>query len=240
MHLSSPFREWMSAIDSMRTPRTAVASSLFHRPQCSTVKISTKGHHFVMQEISTGELRSLLERVTKRDNAAIGVLYKHYQRFVFSFVVGLVSDQDIADEIVNDTFKVMCLKSSTFDYSSKFSTWLCGIAKNKALDSLRARGRNKETESLDEDEAQQFPDASPAILEHLENAERAQVLRKCIEELSAIQKATAVFVFYHELSMEEVAALQDCPVGTVKTRLFYAREKIMNCVRQKYEARSSI
>ena len=104
-----------------------------------------------MEDLPSKEIAALLNRIAQGDDQAVRTLYQHYQRSVYAFIRHKVSNEAAAQEILNDTFLVMCQKPHVFNGSSKFHTWLCGIAKNKCLDWRRKQARQPVAEEIDEE-----------------------------------------------------------------------------------------
>lgn len=175
-----------------------------------------------MIDLPKEDLIKLLNRIAQSDDQAVKKIYLHYQRSLFAFIRHLVPDETAAEEILHDTFMVMCRKPESFDGSSKFSTWLCGIARHKASDWWRKRGRRPEEQEFDDDLVQQIPDENGNILNMLEQEELNEVLRACIDRLPSVQQEAIYHACFAEEKLEAIARLQSSPVNTIKTRLFHA------------------
>lgn len=187
-----------------------------------------------MNDLPGHEISDLLNRIERDDNQAVGKLYRHYQQAVHAFIRRRVPDDAAAEEILIDTFLVMCRKPGAFDGTSKFSTWLCGIARNKALDWLRAHGRQAELVEIDEEVIETAADPDWDILDRLERKEESEVLRRCVDQLPLAQREAAYWVWYQDEKLETVAERLDCPLGTVKSRLHHARSSIRDCVERAF------
>jgi len=183
-----------------------------------------------MNDLPQQEIINLLNRIAQSDDQAVKRIYLHYQRSLFAFIRHQVSDETAAEEILHDTFMAMCGKPQSYDGTSKFSTWLCAIARHKASDWWRKRGRRPEEQEMDDDVIQQIPDENGNILNMLEQEELSEVLRACIDRLPSVQQEAMHFAYYAEEKLETIAQLQSSPVNTIKTRLFHARIKIKECV----------
>lgn len=191
-----------------------------------------------MDDLPLPKLRALLARVALRDNAAITEIHRHYKGFVFAHIRRRLEDWSLAEEVLNDTFWVMYRKPDSYDYTSKFSTWLCGIADNKIRDAFRARRRNRAMDPLEDDAVLQIPDLSVDLVANLEYKEALAIVRECMDELSEDHRKTAYLVFCGGLTQDEVAEILGCPPGTVKSRLNAIRAQILRCVRRRYADRS--
>ena len=164
--------------------------------------------------------RELLERVAKgRDQAAFRTLYgNYYQRLSRLLARMSVRHEDI-EEVINDTFWVVWTKAADFRGASQLSTWIIGIAYRRALNALRrAKLRPVSDQPFDED--------SISVGSSEEQETNEQWLSLGLERLPVEQRMALELTYPLGHSCEEVAAILDCPVNTVKTRLFRARETL--------------
>lgn len=185
-----------------------------------------------MDDLPVTNVKSLLNQIVAGDDKAIETLYRHYQRPLFAYVRHLISVDEVADDIVHDTFLVVQQKPLSFDGSCKFFTWLCAIAKNKARDWQRKNIRRQKlvVEELDET----MVDESWDVLGCFESSELSEIMQGCIDNLSLVQREATYWVYYHDLRLDEVATLQGSPVNTIKTRLLHARQKVRDCLEKAY------
>lgn len=183
-----------------------------------------------MEDLPKHQISDLLNRITQGDDQAVGVLYRHYHRSVYAFIRHLVPVDEAVGEILNDTFLVMCRKPGAFNGTSKFHTWLCGIARNKGLDWLRRHGRETTMQQIDQELLESIPDHNGSVLEILEKEEIDDVLRECIDRLPLAQREAIHWTWHEEQTMEVVSEQLGCPLGTLKSRLHHARLKIRDCI----------
>jgi len=174
----------------------------------------------------TNELAfELLQKIAAGDEAALSKLYKALSRKIYAFALNQLKDPGEAEEIVVDTMHEVWKNPSRFRGESKFTTWVLGIARYKVLSAFRSR--NPEYDELDE----ALPALEAGAFDLLAEKQRREGVRGCMDKLPDEQRECLHFVFYEGLTLAEVAALQQCPENTVKTRLFHARQKIKNCLR---------
>jgi RNA polymerase sigma-70 factor (ECF subfamily) len=159
---------------------------------------------------------ALVRRIAGKDREAITELYHVYHARLFKFVYQLTGSHATADELVNDIMLVVWRKASDFREDSKVSTWIFGIAYRQAM--RRVRRKQISLSSL-KDPAELACDDNSAV-------ETEDWVRRGLDALPAAQQITVLLVFYLGLSYAETAALTDCPVNTVKTRMFHARRKL--------------
>lgn len=164
---------------------------------------------------NAGEL-ALLARIGNVDRNALTELYLAYHDRLFKFVFRLTRSHTIAEELVNDVMLVVWRKASTFRGESKVSTWVFGIAYRLAMRRVSKRQKRVLREV----------DVTPELVAEEAPIELEDWVQSGLEALPAAQQVAVVLVFYLGLSYEEVSQVTDCPVNTVKTRMFHARKKL--------------
>jgi RNA polymerase sigma-70 factor (ECF subfamily) len=164
----------------------------------------------------------LIGRIAKGDRLAMQVLFARHHVRVYRFVLRLVGNQSVAEDLISEVFLDIWRQADRFEGRSAVSTWMLAIARFKALSALR----KKPEEELDEETAAAIedPDDDPEVA--MQKKDKSQVLRKCLEALSPEHREIIDLVYYHEKSVEEVAEVVGIPENTVKTRMFYARKKL--------------
>lgn len=188
-----------------------------------------------MKTLDNARVFPLLERIARRDEAAFRELYKAFSRKVYAYVLNQVRDTAQAEEIVADTLYDVWRFPDRFRGESQFSTWLIGIARNKVLMAWRARRPDSTHDDID-DVADSLTDDGPGSFELLAEKQRREGVAHCLARLSDEHRACMHLVFYEGASVAEVAEVQGIPEGTVKTRLFHARQKMKDCLRRMLEA----
>jgi RNA polymerase sigma-70 factor (ECF subfamily) len=166
------------------------------------------------------EERALLARVAeKRDQAAFRSLYgTYFQRLTRLLARMSMRHQDV-EEVINDTFWVVWTKAGEFRGGSLLSTWIIGIAYRRALNTMRReRIRPVSDQPIDENMA--------SVPSSEQDEEYSQWVRYGLEKLPVEQRLALELTYTLGHSCEEVAAILNCPVNTVKTRLFRARETL--------------
>jgi RNA polymerase sigma-70 factor, ECF subfamily len=172
----------------------------------------------------------LLQRIARKDEAAFRELYGAFSRKVYAYVLNQIRDPAQAEEIVADTLYDIWRQPDRFRGDAQFSTWVIGIARNKVLMAFRSRKPDSTHEDVDEMDEQLESDEAGAF-EVLAEKQRRDGVQHCMSKLAEEQRECLHLVFYEGYSLTEVAEVQSCPEGTVKTRLFHARQKLKNCLR---------
>jgi len=167
----------------------------------------------------------LIARIAEGDRKAFEELYYLYHRRLARFLTRLTRRYDIAEEVVNDTFWVVWRKAKTFRGDSQPSTWILGIAYRKARNAFRTSARLAEKNL----QAELLPptDEEPAGTEELRDW-----LTRALAELPVEQRLAVELCYELGYSCEEISKIMDCPVNTVKTRLFHARAKLQRLLPQ--------
>lgn len=158
----------------------------------------------------------LLRQVVLRDRTAFKELYLIYHRRLARFLMRMTSRHDLIEEVINDTMWTVWEKAGDFRGESLLSTWIVGITYRRALKALR---RPSSIQLVHGEETQAAPDV------HLANETR-QWLDRALAELPIEQRMVLEFSYLLGHSCEEIATIMQCPVNTVKTRMFHAREKL--------------
>lgn len=172
-----------------------------------------------------GELR-LLRKVAAGDRQAFQSLYVSYHRRLARFLTRLTRQYDVAEEIINDTLWVVWCKAPEFRGESQVSTWIMGIAYRRALKTL---GR---LQTIARQTALAAADAELVTQSGADAAELQEWIRHALEQLPLEQRMVLELTYFLGHSCEEIAQIMDCPVNTVKTRMFHARRKLRTLLPQ--------
>jgi RNA polymerase sigma-70 factor (ECF subfamily) len=165
----------------------------------------------------------LVERCLAGDSRAFNRLIDLYKRQVFSLIFRLVSNQADAEDIAQETFIKAYRSLASYDPSFPLLTWLFRIAHNSAIDFLRAR--KPDALSIDDDENPlEVEDAGESLEERLEASSQHELIERALGSLPPLYREILVLRHQQELSYEEIARSLDIPVGTVKVRIFRARD----------------
>src|SRR6185369_10941447 len=170
----------------------------------------------------------LIGRIANGDRLAMQVLYARHHVRVYRFVLRLVRNEATAEDLISDVFLDVWRQAGKFEGRSQVSTWLLSIARFKALSQLR----RKPEDELDDETAEAIVDTADDPETALEKKDKSALLRKCMSGLSAEHREIIDLVYYHEKSVEEVAEIVGIPEATVKTRMFYARKRLSELLKE--------
>jgi len=146
---------------------------------------------------------------------------------VYRFILRLINHSSLAEDLVSEVFLDVWRQAAEFRAKSQVSTWLLAIARNKALSALRRRPH----ERLDEDALAMIVEPADDPETAAENRDRGAIIQRCLSGLSSIHREVLDLVYYHGKSVDEIARIFGLPVGTVKTRMFYARNHLRNSLK---------
>ena len=171
---------------------------------------------------------ALMRRVAAHERAAFEQLYIAYHRRLSRFLMRFAESYEAAEEIINDTMLIVWNKAGEFRGQSQVSTWITGIAYRRALKAFHHLDvrRRAEADSLQMDEIER----SGTAADH--DGAHADWLAKGMRQLSLEHRMTLELSYFLGHSCEEIAEIAACPVNTVKTRLFHARQKLRELLPQ--------
>jgi len=168
-----------------------------------------------------------MSRLADRDPGALRSLVARHQVRVFRFLARLVRSEAVAEELTNEVFLEAWRNASGFEGRASLTTWLLAIAHNRAVSALRKRRE----ESWDDEQANRLTDDGDDPEVSAQKADKSALLRKCLDRLSAEHREIVDLVYYQELSIAEAAEVLGIPEATVKTRMFYARRKLSDILK---------
>src|SRR5262245_25709667 len=161
-----------------------------------------------------------VRRAQAGDQDAYGQLVARYQRLVVSIGYRQGLDLAEAEDMAQETFVKAWLALPRYEPAlGTWRAWLCRIAVNQSIDLLR---RGRPSQALDE----WLPDPARGPAEQAENDLQAQAVRRALAQLPPASRAALILSEYHGLSYAEIAAALDIPLGTVMSRLHYARRRL--------------
>ena len=189
-----------------------------------------------MKNLSTNTDYELVELYENGNDSAFDELLQRHQSYVYSYILFLVKEEDVADDIFQETFTraIIAIRSHKYQTTGKFSAWLIRIAHNLIIDSTR------ETESGMLVTQEKF---SPIILNDIRLSEggietsiieqqKADQLRKLLDYLPEVQREVVLLRFYEDLSFKEIAEKTGVSINTSLGRMRYALINLRKLVQQ--------
>ncbi len=152
----------------------------------------------------------------QRDRRALTELYVRYQHSLARYMQRGMNNSKLIEEAYNDVMLTVWKSAANFQGKSKVSTWLYGIARNKRMTHFQRE--NKHAHQTSEDQLE-------GIAEH-DNSSLKETLSAALIELTEPHREVIELAYFHGYSTAEISEIVACPVNTVKTRLFHARQKL--------------
>jgi len=169
--------------------------------------------------------RQLLQCLARGDEEALGELYHRYGTPIFNYLLRLIHEPKIAEDLLQEVFVAVWEGAHRFRGQAKVSTWLYRIAHHRAVDWLR-RQRSVVVEEIERLPGDDDPEEAAL------GAWQADQVRDALAQLSPDHRAVLELVFYHDLSYREVAQVVGCPVGTVKSRISHAKGYLIGVLKR--------
>ncbi|MCA0920668.1 RNA polymerase sigma factor [Pseudooceanicola nanhaiensis] len=167
----------------------------------------------------------MLADAARGDKAAMRQLYERHHDALFAFLRMRCDDDATTMDAVQDTMLEVWRSAGKFSGKSSVRTWIFAIGRNKLIDRVRRVSQLSFVEEVPE-EIDDTPDAETVITA----SQNATLLRACLDKLKKAQLAVIRLAFYDELPYGEIAEIEGVPVGTVKTRIFHAKQALMHCL----------
>lgn len=184
--------------------------------------------------------QQLIERVQQGDSRAFDLLVLKYQHKIFGLISRYVHDADEVQDVAQEAFIKAYRALPKFRGDSQFYTWLYRIAVNTAKNHLVSRSRRPPGSDVELEDAEQYEGGG--ALREIETPENAlfgaelkAVVEGAIADLPDDLRTAVTLREFDGLSYEDIADIMDCPVGTVRSRIFRAREAIDNRVREQLD-----
>lgn len=166
----------------------------------------------------------LIKQIAGQNTAAFNEFCRRHHQPLTHFLQRTTQRPELAEEILNDSLFVVWQKAATFQGNSKPSTWLFGIAYNKAMKALNRLQRSPETEAAELNDHYEAVHGLPEAL--LENKQTREKIQQIIVALSPEHRAVIELTYFAGYSCSEIADIVGCPTNTVKTRMFHARANL--------------
>jgi RNA polymerase sigma-70 factor, ECF subfamily len=161
----------------------------------------------------------LVRRAGAGDRAAMALLYERHADALYAFIRARLNDHAEAADVMHEVFLEVWRSAERFAGRSTVRSWMCAIARHKTIDS-----RRRSTRVVMADADHSLSDDAPDPHARLETARDAACVHACISALNACHRSAIHLAFFEELSYDDIAAIEDVPVGTIKTRIHRAKQ----------------
>lgn len=162
----------------------------------------------------------LLRRMQAGDDDAVRELYARHGQRLYAYALHLTNDPATAEDVTQNTIVTAWREAHRFRGEGRLIAWLLGIVHHTAMKSLRHA--HQPLEAIEES----IPETNVSPEEQAQVGETKRTVRMALQSLSPEHRAVLELVFYQGLSLNEIAEVLDCPLGTVKSRLSYARQHL--------------
>jgi RNA polymerase sigma factor (sigma-70 family) len=173
--------------------------------------------------------RELLARVGAKNLEAFEALYRIYQPRLGRFLSNILQRSQLVEEVLDDTMMVVWQTADRFRGSSKPSTWIFAIAYRKAL-----KAKARWPDPLPDDKLELAASEEPEPDAQLQQQRLRDALREAMATLSAEHRAVVDLTYFHGMGYRQIAEIVECPVDTVKTRMFHARRRLKQALAGKF------
>jgi len=173
----------------------------------------------------------LIARARRGDHEAFRLIFDRYARPIISFVYDMVGRRELAEELTQETFVRAYRNIKGLRDETKLSTWLFGIAKNVARESLRSRVRDDRKVGIDDDRIMELADAGVTPDDQLLNKELNGVIREALGALDEDKRLVFTLKIFQQRSYEEIAEITGSSIPKLKTDLHRARAEMRRRIR---------
>jgi len=189
-------------------------------------EISLKGQPGAFAGSLMNSSADLVARACEGDQEAFRLIFERYSRPLISFVYDQVGNRELAEELTQETFVRAYRSLHTLREETKLSTWLFGIAKNVARESLRARRRTNKHVDLDDKLVLNLSDRGPVPVKQLLNKELNEVIQNSLALLDEDKRLVFTLKVFQQCSYEEIAEITGFSIPKLKTDLHRARTEM--------------
>jgi RNA polymerase sigma-70 factor (ECF subfamily) len=176
----------------------------------------------------TDPLSELMARIAAGDRAALKRLYDATSAKLFAVCLRILGNRDESEDVLQEVYLTVWRRADRFEPARAGAVaWLATIARNRAIDRLRARGPLAYAEPVED---LQTPDAAPLASALLERAEEAGALHRCLGELDERTRSVIRTAFFEGLTYEALAGRLGAPLGTVKSWIRRGLLKLKGCL----------
>ena len=181
----------------------------------------------------------LITRTLAGDDDSFSLLVERHKDFVYTMTVRILKNEQLAEEVAQDSFLSAYRSLKRFRHKSKFSTWLYRICYNLSLNALAKENRSRilfsDRDIEDVQSAQIISDETESPLRYADNRDLTNIVNECIDELPV--KYGSILSMYHlsQLKYEEISIVTGLPIGTVKSHLYRARNLLKKMITDRYD-----
>lgn len=172
--------------------------------------------------------QQLIARIQQKDEQALDALYQRYGRLIYSIARHMVGDPATAEEITLDVFTQVWTKAHTYRQGrAQVNTWLTSMARNRAIDELRRRSTRIEKQAVSWADVHQEPATTQGNpVTAVQKSQEQERILAALHTLPEEQKQVLAYAYFGSYTHQEIAAMLNLPLGTVKTRIRLGMQKL--------------
>jgi RNA polymerase sigma-70 factor, ECF subfamily len=180
----------------------------------------------------------LVRGTLQGEENAFSQLYDRYWRPIYSTAYRIIQNPEEAQDATQEIFVKLYRSLESWDsMQSRFSTWIYRLATNHAIDYWRIRRRRSESQLDDEGAESSCSEIAEAgairsPYKRMEALEQVEEIRRCVDRLPDLQKKVFILRYFQEMKLEEIAGMEECSLGTIKTSLFRATHSVRRSLRK--------
>jgi RNA polymerase sigma-70 factor (ECF subfamily) len=182
----------------------------------------------------------LLQQIAEGQQSALETFYQLYESRVYRYALSRLNDSFEAADTLNEVMMEVWKYAQRFEGRSKVSTWLLGITHHKVYDRLRKRKKSNLEDDIDDFSNQLIDESDTHMEQVIAGAEDANMIQNCMNKLSSSHREVIHLAFYEDMQYQEIAEVSSCPEGTVKTRVFHAKQALKKCLAKLMTAMGSL
>ncbi len=169
---------------------------------------------------------TLLQQMAQGSEAALTEFYRAFESRIYAFVKIRLNDSHEAADLLNDIMWEVWRSAHKFEGRSRATTWVFGIAHHKVIDRIRSKGKHQ-MEPLESTVDQE----SDCNLDDILGQKQLEIhIQHCMEKLSPDHRQTVQLAFFEDLSYREIGEIAGSPEGTIKARMFHAKQALKRCL----------
>ncbi|MDI6860550.1 MAG: sigma-70 family RNA polymerase sigma factor [Caldisericia bacterium] len=179
--------------------------------------------------------KELINEILKGDIEKYSYFIKEYQNEIYNLCFSIVKNRDDALDLTQEAFLIAFKNLKNFRGEASFSTWIYRIAYNLSINFAKRKGQILTILDRDEDEIEfQIEDKKSSIWDEIEREERIKIINKCLNRLKEFDRLIIELREVNNLTYEEMSQILSLPIGTIKSRLFRARERLKREIEKEF------
>ncbi|MGB0908964.1 MAG: RNA polymerase sigma factor [Nitrospirales bacterium] len=170
--------------------------------------------------------RSLLQEIAKGNESALTEFYRSFESRIYAFTNIRLNDSHEAADLLNDIMWEIWRSAGKYEGRSSVSTWVFGIAHHRVIDRIRSKSKHR----MEPLEVTATEESEEDLYDLLTQKQLGTHMHHCLDKLSLDQRQTVHMAFFEDLSYREIGEIVGSPEGTIKARMFHAKQALKRCL----------